>query len=339
MAILVTGGAGYIGSHTCVELLNAGEEIVVLDNFSNSSPDVITRIQTLTGKTFPVYAVDLLFESGVHTVFQKENIESVIHFAGRKAVGESVRIPIDYYHNNLTGTLHLCKAMRQYGCKRIVFSSSATVYGANPRLPLQEDAPISATNPYGMTKVFIEHMLTDIALSDPDWRIALLRYFNPIGAHPSALLGENPRGIPNNLLPYIAQVTVGQLEALHIYGNDYNTPDGTGIRDYLHVVDLAIGHLKALDFVRRTKGAHPINLGTGTGYSVFEVLHAFEKAAEKTIPYVIDPRRDGDIAICYADPAKAKKLLDWTAVHTLEEMCADTWRFVQKQYANNTVPE
>lgn len=335
MAVLVTGGAGYIGSHTCVELLNAGESIVLLDNFSNSKPEVVTRIQALTHREFPVYATDLLFEEGLHTLFQKEEIESVIHFAGLKAVGESVRMPMAYYQNNVTGTLHLCKVMAQYGCKQIVFSSSATVYGTNPDVPFREHYPLSATNPYGMTKVMIERILSDIAASDAQWRVALLRYFNPIGAHPSALLGEDPNGIPNNLLPYIAQVAIGRLPSLHVYGDDYDTPDGTGVRDYLHVLDLAAGHLKALDFLRRTDGVHPINLGTGVGYSVLDVLHAFEKAADKPIPYQIAPRRDGDIATCFADPTKAKQLLGWTAQHSLDEMCADTWRFIQKQYGTN----
>lgn len=331
MAVLVTGGAGYIGSHTCVELLNAGEDIVLLDNFSNSKPDVVARIKSLACKDFPTYTTDIMFESGLDKVFLNEDIESVMHFAGLKAVGESVRMPMEYYHNNITGTLNLCRVMARYGCKRMVFSSSATVYGTNENVPFKEEYPTSATNPYGMTKVIIERILQDIAASDKEWSVSLLRYFNPIGAHRSGLLGENPNGIPNNLLPYVAQVAMGKLETLNVYGDDYNTPDGTGIRDYLHVVDLALGHLKALEHVRVNNGAEPINLGTGKGYSVLEIIRAFEKAAGINIPYRITERRPGDIATCYADPSKAEHLLGWKAQRSIDEMCGDTWRFIQKQ--------
>jgi len=327
MAILVTGGAGYIGSHTCVELLEAGEKIVLLDNFSNSKPDVVRRIKELTGKDFPVYAVDLLYEPSLRRVFTEQRIDSVIHFAGLKAVGESVRIPLDYYHNNITGMLLLCKAMATVGCKRLVFSSSATVYGTNENVPFRENYPLSTTNPYGSTKLMIEKILRDVWVSDNDWSISLLRYFNPIGAHKSGQLGENPNGIPNNLLPYVAQVAAGRLPELNVYGNDYDTPDGTGVRDYLHVIDLAKGHLSALHYVRNYKGADAINLGTGKGYSVLQIVAAFEKACGKKIPYRIAPRRPGDIANCYADVTKAKEVLGWEAVRGIDEMCADSWNF------------
>ena len=327
MAILVTGGAGYIGSHTCVELLNAGREIVVLDNFCNSKPEALRRIQQITGKQFPFYETDLLDRQGVERVFRENRIDAVIHFAGLKAVGESCQIPLRYYHNNLTGTLVLCQVMEAAGCKRIVFSSSATVYGMHNPVPFKEEMPLSTTNPYGTTKLFIEQILTDLWKADNSWSVALLRYFNPIGAHPSGLLGEDPNGIPNNLLPYIAQVATGKLPQLSVYGNDYDTPDGTGVRDYIHVVDLAVGHLKALDYLEGRTGVEAINLGTGVGYSVLEVLHAFEKACGHPIPYRIAPRRPGDIATSYADPAKAKNLLGWTAQHSLEQMCADSWNF------------
>lgn len=330
MSILVTGGAGYIGSHTCVELLNAGEDIVVLDNFSNSKPDVIRRIQELTGKRFPVYAVDILHEPGVKKVFANEKIDAVIHFAGLKAVGESVQIPLTYYHNNITGTINLCAAMAEAGCKRIVFSSSATVYGTNTNVPFKEDYPLSTTNPYGSTKLMIENILRDIWVSDNSWSVALLRYFNPIGAHKSGLLGEDPNGIPNNLLPYVAQVAVGKLPQLNVYGSDYDTPDGTGVRDYLHVVDLALGHLDAVRHVRKGAGVEAINLGTGKGYSVLEVVAAFERASGRAVPYKIAPRRAGDIATCYADASKAKALLGWQAVRQLDEMCADSWSFTRE---------
>ncbi len=333
MAILVTGGAGYIGSHTCVELLNAGREIVVLDNFCNSKPEALRRIQKITGKPFPFYETDLLDRQGVERVFRENQIDAVIHFAGLKAVGESCQIPLRYYHNNLTGTLVLCQVMEQFGCRRIVFSSSATVYGMHNPVPFQEEMPLSTTNPYGTTKLFIEQILTDLWKADNRWSVALLRYFNPIGAHPSGLLGEDPNGIPNNLLPYIAQVATGKLSQLSVYGDDYDTPDGTGVRDYIHVVDLAVGHLKALDYLEGRTGVEAINLGTGVGYSVLEVLHAFEKACGHPIPYRIAPRRPGDIATSYADASRAKELLGWVAQHSLEQMCADSWNFT-KQHPN-----
>ncbi|MCI8648682.1 MAG: UDP-glucose 4-epimerase GalE [Anaerotruncus sp.] len=327
MAILVTGGAGYIGSHTCVELLNAGKEVVVLDNLSNAKPEALKRIQKITGKEFKFYETDLLDPVGVERVFAQNQIDAVIHFAGLKAVGESCRIPLRYYHNNLTGTFILCEMMQKYGCKRIVFSSSATVYGMHNQVPFQEDMPLSATNPYGYTKLFIEQILTDLHTADPEWSVCLLRYFNPIGAHKSGLLGEDPNGIPNNLLPYISQVATGKLEELAVYGDDYDTPDGTGVRDYIHVVDLAVGHLKALDYIMARTGVEAINLGTGHGYSVLEVVHAFEKACGKPIKYHIAPRRAGDIATSYADCTKAKTLLDWTATRDMDDMCADGWNF------------
>jgi UDP-glucose 4-epimerase len=317
-----------------VELLNAGEDIVLLDNFSNAKAEVIGHIKKLTGREFPVYAVDVLYAPGLRKLFSEQKIDAVIHFAGLKAVGESVRIPLDYYHANITGTLSLCGCMAEAGCKNIVFSSSATVYGLNPNVPFREDYPTSSTNPYGSTKVMIEQILRDLHVSDDEWSVALLRYFNPIGAHQSGLLGESPNGIPNNLLPYVAQVAVGVLEKLDIYGNDYDTNDGTGVRDYLHVVDLAIGHLKALAYIRERKGAEAINLGTGVGYSVLDVVSAFERASGKKIPYQISARRPGDIATCYADAAKAKKVLGWSAERGLDEMCADAWRFTQKTYCS-----
>ncbi len=327
MAILITGGAGYIGSHTCVELLKAGKEIVVADNFSNSKPEALKRIRKITGKDFKFYEVDLLDRVGVERVFQQNTIDAVIHFAGLKAVGESCSIPLSYYHNNITGTLILCEIMSAHNCKKIVFSSSATVYGMHNTVPFREDMPLSATNPYGATKLFIERILADLQKADPEWGVCLLRYFNPIGAHESGLLGEDPNGIPNNLLPYIAQVATGKLKELSVYGNDYDTPDGTGVRDYIHVVDLAQGHLKALDFILNRTGVEAVNLGTGVGYSVMDVLHAFEKACGNDLPYRIAARRPGDIATCYADTRKAKDLLGWTARKSLEEMCADSWNF------------
>lgn len=327
MAILITGGAGFIGSHTCVELLEAGKEIVVLDNFSNSKPEALKRISKITGKDFKFYEVDLLDRTGVERVFQQNEIEAVIHFAGLKAVGESCKIPLKYYHNNLTGTFLLCEVMAAHNCKKIVFSSSATVYGMHNAVPFKEDMPLSATNPYGYTKLFIEQILTDLHTSDPEWSVALLRYFNPIGAHKSGLIGEDPNGIPNNLLPYISQVATGKLKELSVYGNDYDTPDGTGVRDYIHVVDLAQGHLAALNYIMDKTGVEAINLGTGNGSSVLQVLRAFEKACGKTIPYKIAPRRSGDIATCYADTAKARTLLGWEAKRSMDDMCADGWNF------------
>lgn len=327
MTILVTGGAGYIGSHTCVELLNAGWDIVVIDNFCNSKPEALKRIREITGKDFKFYEVDLLDKAGLERVFSENKVDAVIHFAGLKAVGESVQIPLRYYHNNITGTVILLEVMQTYNVKRIVFSSSATVYGVPKSLPITEDAPLGATNPYGRTKLMIEEILRDVHVSDPEWSIALLRYFNPIGAHPSGRIGEDPNGIPNNLMPYITQVAVGKLEELKVFGDDYPTPDGTGVRDYIHVVDLAVGHLKALERVLSTTGVDAFNLGTGRGYSVLEVVKAFEKASGKKIPYTIVGRRPGDVAALYADPTKAEKVLGWRAERGIEEMCADAWRW------------
>lgn len=330
MAILVTGGAGYIGSHTCVELLSAGYEIIVLDNYSNSKPESLDRVKELTGKDFTFYEVDLLNRSGLEEVFSNHSIDAVIHFAGLKAVGESVSIPLHYYHNNITGTLILCDVMKQYGVKNLVFSSSATVYGMPDRVPISEDFPLSATNPYGRTKLMIEEILRDLFVADNSWSIALLRYFNPIGAHESGRIGEDPSGIPNNLMPYITQVAVGKLKELQVFGNDYPTVDGSGVRDYIHVVDLALGHLKALERVLSAQGVDAFNLGTGTGYSVLEIVAAFEKAAGVNIPYKIVERRPGDVAVCYADPSKAKNELGWTAEKGIEDMCKDSWRWQEK---------
>lgn len=329
--ILVTGGAGFIGSHTCVELLAAGHEIVIVDNFSNSKPEALKRIKTISGKDIVFYQADILDLDALNNIFEKHSIDAVIHFAGLKAVGESVQKPIEYYHNNITGTLNLIRAMRSHGCKRIVFSSSATVYGVDNPVPYVETMPTyTATNPYGYTKVVIEQILRDTAVADPEWSIALLRYFNPIGAHKSGLLGEDPNGIPNNLFPYIQQVAVGKREYLNVFGNDYDTPDGTGVRDYIHVTDLANGHLCAVDYVLAHTGVEAVNLGTGKGSSVPDVLHAFEKACGRELPYKIMPRRAGDIAWCYADPDKAKKLYGWQAQFDLDDMCRDGWNFIQK---------
>ena len=328
MAILVTGGAGYIGSHTCVELLNAGYEVVVIDNFYNSSEEALKRVEKITGKTVKFYEGDLLNREDVENVFEQESIDSVIHFAGLKAVGESVAKPLEYYHNNITGTLILCDVMRQHGCKSIVFSSSATVYGDPAFVPITEECPKGKiTNPYGQTKGMLEQILTDLYVGDSEWKVILLRYFNPIGAHKSGLIGEDPKGIPNNLVPYIAQVSVGKLEKLGVFGNDYPTPDGTGVRDYIHVVDLAVGHVKAIEKLNSLEGVEIYNLGTGKGYSVLEVLHAYEKACGKTLPYEIKDRRPGDIPTCYADPAKAKRELGWEAQYGIEEMCEDSYRW------------
>lgn len=328
MAILVTGGAGYIGSHTCVELLNEGYEVVVVDNLYNASEKALERVEQITGKKLKFYKVDLLDKEALTEVFDKEQIESVIHFAGLKAVGESVAKPLEYYHNNMTGTFNLCDVMRNHGVKNIVFSSSATVYGDPAFVPITEECPKGKiTNPYGQTKGMLEQVLTDLNVADPEWNVVLLRYFNPIGAHESGLIGEDPKGIPNNLVPYIAQVAVGKLQALGVFGNDYDTHDGTGVRDYIHVVDLAKGHVKAIEKLQKKEGVSIYNLGTGKGYSVMDVLHAFEKACGKELPYVIKPRRPGDIATCYADPTKAKEELGWVAEKGIEEMCADSWRW------------
>lgn len=327
--ILVTGGAGFIGSHTCVELLNQGYEIVVMDNFSNSKPEALKRITRITGKFFKSYKADILDYDAMDKIFKENKIDAVIHFAGLKAVGESCAKPVEYYYNNISGTLELIKAMRDNGCKNIVFSSSATVYGMNNPVPYIETYPTSATNPYGYTKVMIEQILMDTAKADPEWSVALLRYFNPIGAHESGLLGEDPNGIPNNLLPYIAQVASGKLQCLSVYGNDYDTPDGTGVRDYIHVVDLAKGHLCAVDYVMSHKGVEAVNLGTGKGSSVLDVVKAFEKASGVKINYRITDRRPGDIATCYANTDKAKALFGWEAKADLDKMCADSWNFTK----------
>lgn len=326
MKILVTGGAGYIGSHTCVELLNNDYEVVVVDNLYNSCEEALNRVEKITGKTLTFYEGDLLDQDLLEEIFDNERPEAVIHFAGYKAVGESVEKPIEYYHNNITGTLLLCDVMRRYDCKKIVFSSSATVYGDPAFVPITEDCPKGViTNPYGQTKSMIEQILTDIQVSDPEWNVTLLRYFNPIGAHSSGLIGEDPKGIPNNLVPYIARVAVGKLEKLGVFGNDYDTPDGTGVRDYIHVVDLAAGHVQALRHMKQ--GVSIYNLGTGQGYSVLDVVKAYSKACGKEIPYEIKPRRAGDIAACYSDPTKAKEELGWEAKYGIEEMCRDSYHW------------
>lgn len=328
MAILVTGGAGYIGSHTCVELLNQGYEVVVIDNLYNSSAKALDRVEEITGKKVKFYEGDLLNREDIEKVFDKESIDSVIHFAGLKAVGESVSKPLEYYHNNITGTLLLCDVMRNHGCKNIVFSSSATVYGDPAFVPITEECPKGKiTNPYGQTKGMLEQILTDLHVGDPEWNVILLRYFNPIGAHESGLIGEDPKGIPNNLVPYIAQVAVGKLECLGVFGNDYPTPDGTGVRDYIHVVDLAVGHVKAIQKLETAKGVMIYNLGTGIGYSVLDVVKAYEKACGREIPYQIKPRRAGDIPTCYADATKAREELGWEAKRGIEEMCRDSWKW------------
>lgn len=327
MKVLVTGGAGYIGSHTCVELLNNGHDVIVVDNLSNSKPEVINRIKELTGRDFKFYKADILNKKEIDKIFKENNIEAVIHFAGLKAVGESVKIPLRYYYNNVTGTLVLCEVMQKHNVKKMVFSSSATVYGKSKTVPITEDFPLSATNPYGRTKLMIEQILRDVYVSDNDWSIALLRYFNPIGAHESGRIGEDPNGIPNNLMPYITQVAIGKRERLNVFGDDYDTHDGTGVRDYIHVVDLAKGHLKALEKVMATKGVEAYNLGTGVGYSVLDVVKNFEKATGKKVPYIITSRRPGDIDKCYADPTKACKELGWKAEKTLEDMCRDAWNW------------
>ena len=324
--VLVTGGAGYIGSHTCVTLLEQGYDIVVVDNFVNSSPVSLERVTKITGKTFPWYRADLRNRTQLDEIFAKHHIDWVINFAALKAVGESVAQPLRYYENNLNATLSLLTVMQAHDCKKIVFSSSATVYGDPERLPLTEDCSLHTTNPYGATKLMIEDILRDICHADKNWTAVILRYFNPVGAHPSGLIGENPQGIPNNLTPYIAQVLTGKLPFLQVFGNDYPTPDGTGVRDYIHVCDLADGHLQAIAKIK-TPGAHVYNLGTGQGYSVLDVLHAFERAAGREIPYQIKPRRAGDIAACYADPQRAAKDLDWHAQYDLDAMARDLWRF------------
>ena len=328
MAILVTGGAGFIGSHTVVELQNAGYDVVVLDNLSNSSEKSLERVEKITGKPVKFYKVDILDREGLNEVFEKENIDSCIHFAGLKAVGESVVKPWEYYENNIAGTLTLVDVMRKHGVKNIIFSSSATVYGNPETMPITEDCPKGqCTNPYGWTKSMMEQIMTDVQAADPEWNVVLLRYFNPVGAHESGRIGEDPKGIPNNLMPYISQVAVGKLEKLGVFGDDYDTPDGTGVRDYIHVVDLAVGHVKAIKYIFSNPGLDIINLGTGVGYSVLDMVKAFSKACGKEIPYEIKPRREGDIAMCYADPSKAAKVLGWKAERGLEQMCEDAWRW------------
>ena len=328
MAILVTGGAGYIGSHTCVELLEAGYEVVVVDNLCNSSAESLNRGQEITGKTLKFYEADILDREAMEEIFTKEDITAVIHFAGLKAVGESVAKPLEYYWNNITGTLVLCDVMRKHGCKNLVFSSSATVYGDPATVPIREDFPLHVTNPYGRTKLMQEEMFRDFYVSDNTWNIMLLRYFNPIGAHKSGRIGEDPKGIPNNLLPYVAQVAIGKLPEVGVFGDDYDTPDGTGVRDYIHVVDLAKGHVKAIEKLEKTgSGVYTYNLGTGHGYSVLDIVKAFSKACGHEIPYRIKPRRPGDIATCYADPSLAAQELGWKAELGIEEMCEDAWRW------------
>lgn len=332
MAVLLPGGAGYIGSHTAVELLKEGKEIIIIDNFSNSSPKSLEAIKKITGKDFKFYEMDYSDREKLEEVFKENQIDAVLNFAGYKAVGESIQKPIEYYTNNISGALVLLDVMRKYGCKKFIFSSSATVYGEPERIPLTEECKIGGTtNPYGTTKLYIEQILKDIYKSDNTWDICILRYFNPVGAHESGLIGEEPKGIPNNLMPYVARVAAGILPELSVFGNDYNTPDGTGVRDYIHVIDLAKGHVKALEKLdKEQEGLYIYNLGTGTGYSVLDMVKAFEETTGKTVKYKIVPRREGDIATCYADPKKAKEELDWVAEKGLKEMCEDSWNFIEK---------
>lgn len=328
MQILVTGGAGYIGSHTCVELLNAGYDVIVVDNLYNSNQKAIDRIEQITQKKVKFYKEDILDKEALKKIFSENQIDSVIHFAGLKAVGESVQKPVEYYTVNIAGTLNLIDVMRTYGCKNIIFSSSATVYGEPAQIPITEACPKgTCTNPYGWTKWMLEQILTDVHTSDPEWNVILLRYFNPIGAHESGLIGEDPKGIPNNLLPYVAQVAIGKLKCVGVFGNDYDTPDGTGVRDYIHVVDLAKGHVKALDKIKEKAGCKVYNLGTGKGYSVLDVIHAFSKACGHDIPYEIKPRRAGDIATCYSKCDLAREELGWQAEYDLDAMCASSWKW------------
>lgn len=327
--ILVTGGLGYIGSHTSVLLLQSGYEVVIIDNLSNSKIEVVDKIKKITNKDFKFYKEDLRNEKVLDDIFKKENIDAVIHFAGLKAVGESVKKPLLYYQNNLDSTLTLCKIMNKYNVKKLVFSSSATVYGSQEVLPIKETASLSTTNPYGSTKLFIEYILDDIYKSDNDWSIIKLRYFNPVGAHDSGLLGEDPNGIPNNLMPYVSKVAMGELPYLNVFGDDYKTKDGTGVRDYIHVVDLSLGHLKALEYIEKNNGSIAINLGTGKGYSVLDIVNAYEKVNGIKVPYKIAPRRDGDIAECYADPTKALELLNWKAEKNLDDMVRSSYNFVK----------
>lgn len=333
MAILLPGGAGFIGSHTAIELLEAGKEIIIIDDFSNSTPKVLEAIKKITNKDFKFYEMDYKDPKKLETIFQENKIDAVINFAGFKAVGESVQKPIEYYSNNISGALVLLDMMKKYDCKKFIFSSSATVYGNPEKIPLTEDCRVGGTtNPYGNTKLFIEQILKDLYVSDNTWDICILRYFNPVGAHKSGFIGEEPQGIPNNLMPYIVRVANGQLKELSVFGDDYDTPDGTGVRDYIHVVDLAKGHLKAFAKIEKEgKGLFIYNLGTGTGYSVLDMIKAFEKATKKTVPYKIVPRRAGDIATCYADPKKAKEELGWEATKTLDDMCRDSWNYISKK--------
>lgn len=328
MTILVTGGAGYIGSHTCIELISAGYDVVVVDNLCNSCKEALDRVEKIVGKTIKFYEADIRAAEAMKNIFEKEDIDAVIHFAGLKSVGESVAKPLEYYDNNIAGTLVLCDAMRNAGVKNIIFSSSATVYGDPAFVPITEECPKGqCTNPYGWSKSMLEQILTDLHTADSEWNVVLLRYFNPVGAHKSGTIGENPKGIPNNLMPYITQVAVGKLECLGVFGDDYDTPDGTGVRDYIHVVDLALGHVKALKKIEEKAGVKVYNLGTGNGYSVLDMVKAFGKACGKEIPYQIKARRPGDIASCYADPTKAKEELGWVAERGLDEMCEDSWRW------------
>jgi len=330
MKILVTGGAGYIGSHTCVELLDSGYEVVIVDNFSNSKKDVLDKIKEITNKDFSFYEGDVSDKVLMESIFEKENIDAVIHFAGFKAVGESVKLPLMYYKNNIGSTLTLCEVMSKYNVKKLVFSSSATVYGNPKSLPIKEDFPLSTTNPYGTTKLMIEGILKDLHISDPEWSVAILRYFNPIGAHSSGLIGENPNDIPNNLMPYIVKVATGELECLSVFGNDYDTKDGTGVRDYIHVVDLSRGHIKAIEKIMNSNGIDYYNLGTGRGYSVLELIDTFSRVNGVNVNYKITDRRPGDIASCYADPSYAKEQLSWVAEKDIEQMCRDAYYFVKK---------
>ena len=327
MSILVTGGAGYIGSHACIELLQSGFEVVVADNLCNSKEESLKRVQEITGKSLKFYKVDLLDKDKLEEIFNNESIDAVMHFAGLKAVGESVSLPYKYYHNNITGTLNLCDTMQKHGVTDLVFSSSATVYGDPHTVPITEDFPLTATNPYGRTKLMIEEILRDLYTADNKWNIAILRYFNPVGAHPSGKIGEDPNGIPNNLVPYITQVAIGKLNELKVYGDDYNTPDGTGVRDYIHVIDLVIGHIKALEKLQSKPGIVTYNLGTGKGYSVLDMVKAFSKVVGKEIPYKVVDRRPGDVAMCYADPTKAKNDMGWVAERDLAKMCEDSWNW------------
>ena len=324
--ILVTGGSGYIGSHTVVELLNKGYGVVVMDNLCNSSKESLRRVEKITGKKVKFYETDIRDQAGTEKIFQENKIDAVIHFAGLKAVGESCKIPLKYYDNNIGGTVALMQVMQKYNVKKMIFSSSATVYGTPERLPLDEDCRLSTTNPYGSTKLMLEGILEDVYKSDNEWNIILLRYFNPVGAHESGLIGEDPKGIPNNLMPYVAQVASGKLQCINVFGDDYDTPDGTGVRDYIHVVDLALGHIAAIEYCKEA-GVHIYNLGTGQGYSVLDMIKAFEKACGKTLPYKVTPRRPGDIAACYACPDKAAKELHWKAQFGIEEMCASQWKW------------